>query len=180
MKLKKIYATELGISLIDTIPSEKMKSVPLTVEMEKNLKQVRAGKMSKQEFLQNVYDFVTSFVNEVKKGEDKVLNNNQKQEREEICKCPNCNSPVYETKFGFSCSNYKNGCRVTIYSNALERLGKKNISKALAIQLLTKGKTNSKVKGFKSKAGKDYEAYITYEYNEGEKFPNNVGITFDD
>ena len=130
--------------------------------------------------MQNVYDFVTTFVNEVKKGEDKVLNNNQKQEREEICKCPNCNSPVYETKFGFGCSNYKNGCKVTIYSNALERLGKKSISKTLAIQLLTKGKTNSKVKGFKSKTGKDYEAYITYEYIEGEKFPNNIGITFDD
>ena len=105
--------------------------------------------------------------------------NESKPQLEPICRCPNCNNFIVEGKIAFGCSNYKNGCKVAIYYNALEKLGKKTISKTLAIQLLTKGKTTSKVKGFKSKSGKEYEAYVTYKYQPNEKFPNVINIEFD-
>lgn len=179
VKKSTIYPTELGKHLIEIIPSDKLKSIPLTVEMEKDLKLIQTGKEKKEDYLIKVNNFIKDFVNDVRNSNITSVKNESKPQLEPICRCPNCNNFIVEGKIAFGCSNYKNGCKVAIYYNALEKLGKKTISKTLAIQLLTKGKTTSKVKGFKSKSGKEYEAYVTYKYQPNEKFPNVINIEFD-
>lgn len=176
-----IHPTELGIKLIELIPSETMKSIPLTVTMEQNLKEIQLGKLNAHDYLNGVYNFCEDFVTEVKNAKQDTIDTKKGgNNMTEICKCPQCNSPVVETKFGYSCSGYKEGCKVSIFFNAVEKLGKKKINKTEAKELLTKGKTSKKSKGFVStKTGKEYEAFMNYSYEENEKYPNKINISFE-
>lgn len=74
---------------------------------------------------------------------------------EALGKCPLCGKDVVEGQKGYGCSGWKEGCEFTIWK---EIAGKK-ITVKQAKGLLEKGKTCS-IKGFKSKAGKDFEAAL--------------------
>ncbi|MCF8011138.1 MAG: DNA topoisomerase III [Clostridiales bacterium] len=75
--------------------------------------------------------------------------------REAIGKCLLCGKDVIENAKGYGCSGYKDGCKFIIWKNIA---GKKITSKQ-ARELLQKGKTG-KLKGFKSKSGKSFDAVL--------------------
>lgn len=69
--------------------------------------------------------------------------------------CPLCQSPVVETEKAYSCSRWREGCGLTIWKTMSGR----NISITNAKKLLRSGKTPL-IKGFKSKAGKSFDAVV--------------------
>jgi DNA topoisomerase-3 len=69
--------------------------------------------------------------------------------------CPLCASPVVETPKAYSCSRWREGCTMTIWKS----MAGKKITIAIAKKLLKDGKT-APIKGFKSKAGKSFEAKL--------------------
>jgi DNA topoisomerase-3 len=73
----------------------------------------------------------------------------------ELGNCPLCGSKVQEQPRSYSCSEWKAGCKFTIW----KRIAGKKISSSMARTLLIKGHT-SRLKGFKSKAGKAFEARL--------------------
>lgn len=73
--------------------------------------------------------------------------------------CPCCNSPVRVNEKGVFCSN--EGCL-----KLWRTIGGKDLTDSQLVALLTKGKT-AKIKGFKSKAGKEFEAVL--KLNKAEK-----------
>ena len=77
---------------------------------------------------------------------------------EVIGKCPLCSGEVAKGKYGFSCKNYKEGCKFRI--NAA--ICKKTLSVNTAKQLLEQGKTE-KLSGFISKQGKSFDAFLKLE-----------------
>jgi len=78
---------------------------------------------------------------------------------DDVGPCPLCDGRIRRTKFGYGCSNYKeNGCKFTINAYILGR----SISKSNVQMLLTNGKT-SKIKGFTSKNGKKFDAFLKLE-----------------
>ncbi len=70
--------------------------------------------------------------------------------------CPLCGSPVTETAKAFGCSAWKTGCKFAVW----KRIAGKRISAATAKGLIKNGKTSA-LKGFKSKAGKPFQARLT-------------------
>ena len=70
-------------------------------------------------------------------------------------KCPLCDGDVIRTKFGYGCTNYKNGCKFSVSKSICQR----TISISNVRMLLASGKT-SKIQGFKSKNGKDFDAVL--------------------
>jgi len=73
-------------------------------------------------------------------------------------KCPLCGNDIRRTRFGYGCSNYKNGCKFTINAVICQRvISLKNVSK-----LLAEGKTD-KIRGFVSKNGKLFDAFLKLE-----------------
>ncbi len=66
--------------------------------------------------------------------------------------CPQCSGGVIEKTANYSCSD----CTFVIW----KKIANRQISKALAKALLTKGETQV-VKGFRSKAGKTFSAALT-------------------
>lgn len=174
-----IYPTEISMNLMDEVP-EILKSIPLTVQMEDSLYAISVGKKPLAEYKEEVYKLCDKIVEEIKNS--KIVDikevNKKMADKEVICECPHCKGNIVENKFGYGCSDWKN-CKVQIGYEAYKRFGVKKVSKAVAKQLLTNGKTTKTQKCYSSAKQKEYDAYLTYEFKEGEQYPNVTGITFD-
>ena len=73
--------------------------------------------------------------------------------------CPRCSGNVIEGQKGFGCANWRIGCRFIVWKSAI--CGKV-LSPNQMKSLLKKGKTPL-IKGFKSKTGKAFAAYLIWE-----------------
>jgi DNA topoisomerase-3 len=69
--------------------------------------------------------------------------------------CPLCKSEVIESVKSYSCSRWRDGCGLTIWKT----MSGKKISAAMVKKLLRVGETST-LKGFKSKAGKKFDAKL--------------------
>jgi len=83
----------------------------------------------------------------------------------EDVKCPACGGDLLIKSFGYGCANYnaedKSGCRF-----AIGKIADKELSVALVKELLLNGKTQT-IRGFKSKAGKKFDACLVLQKEEG-------------
>ncbi|MDE6917330.1 MAG: topoisomerase C-terminal repeat-containing protein [Lachnospiraceae bacterium] len=88
--------------------------------------------------------------------------------------CPLCGGEIVQTPFGYGCASYdrqdENSCRFSI-----GKMAGKDISEAQIKELLTNGKTST-IRGFKSKAGKKFDACITFSRDENGRI---TGLKFD-
>jgi DNA topoisomerase-3 len=75
--------------------------------------------------------------------------------KEAIADCPLCNGKIIETPKAYSCSEWRNGCKMTIWKTVAH----KKITAAMAKKLLSIGETG-KLKGFKSAKGTEFEASL--------------------
>ena len=69
--------------------------------------------------------------------------------------CPLCGEEVREQQKSYSCNGWRQGCKFVIWKT----IAGKKISARTAKTLLAKGKT-SRLKSFKSKAGKSFDARL--------------------
>ena len=84
------------------------------------------------------------------------------KEMEVIGKCPKCNSNIYENSKSYYCSNYKNGCKTSLWKEANYFGQKIKINKDNAKKLLSGEQVVFKIK---SKSGKEYNAHFEIEVN---------------
>ena len=89
-------------------------------------------------------------------------------------KCPICNSDIITTPFGYGCSNYSkdnpDSCRFSI-----GKICENELAEDQVVKLLTEGHTDT-IHGFKSKAGKKFDAIVKLDKNETNKV---IGLKFD-
>lgn len=166
-KGKSLTTTELGRTIVEIFPAKELLDLEYTGRLEKTLSDIEKGKFRKDDFLNLIYDFTRESVEKIKN--DSSLLHKFKVEVpegiEEIGKCPVCGNPVIEGEKGFGCSNWKNGCKFTIWKNDkfIESMGK-NVSKEMVILLLKNGRVG--FRNLKSKKGNTFSAYFKYERNE--------------
>ncbi|HDR1845310.1 TPA: DNA topoisomerase 3 [Pasteurella multocida] len=186
---KKLIPTQKGIDFIEALP--RIVTVPDTTALwfEQQLA-IEKGELSVDEFLDEIEKFIGEQIEAAKnvklevKGEpcscgQGVLVLKKFKDSEffactayPTCKitkpalnglpapnCPCCNSPVRVNEKGVFCSN--EGCL-----KLWRTVGGKALTDSQLIALLTKGKT-AKIKGFKSKAGKEFDAVL--KLNKAEK-----------
>ena len=88
--------------------------------------------------------------------------------------CPLCGGEIVQTPFGYGCANYdkfdEGSCKFSI-----GKMAGKDLSEAQVRELLTNGKTAA-IRGFKSKAGKKFDARVTFSRDEDGKI---TGLKFD-
>ncbi|MDO9104448.1 MAG: DNA topoisomerase 3 [Methylovulum sp.] len=72
-----------------------------------------------------------------------------------IAACPLCNGAIVETTKAYSCSEWRNGCKLVIWKT----IAHKKISPATAKKLLSHGETGL-LKGFKSAKGSEFSAKL--------------------
>ncbi len=165
---KYIHPTKKGIDLIDTIPFEELKSVKLTAYFERKLDDISKGNYSCEDFLDEIIDLINRFVKSVKEIDLYKLN----VEKNKLCLCPICGSPILENEKSYYCTNKK--CDVVIFKTAL---GAKHINKNQAINLFTNGNSKTKVLCV-SKNKTEFEALMTYKYDKDAKYHNVLGFDF--
>ena len=166
-KKKSIFATKAGMELIDTIPSEDIKSVSLTARFERKLDQISKGEYDHLTFLNEINDLTNNIVTDIKNIDLKSSSLSGF-----VCKCPVCSSDILEKEKAYACSNKE--CKVFIFKNAL---GAKLITKTQAKNLFEIGNSKTKVLCLSKKTGHDFESVIKYEYNGALEYPNI--LTFD-
>lgn len=165
-KTKYFIPTQKGSSLIAVLP-EAIKSAQLTAEWEEQLKQIERGTLSSQDFLGDISNMTKDLVStyEVIKEAYSLF----PAKSQSIGQCPRCKSQVMENKKGFCCEN--KDCSFALWKeNKFFTAKKKVLTKAIATDLLKKGKTT--LTGcYSQKTGKTYDAVILLD-DTGSQFVN--------
>lgn len=88
--------------------------------------------------------------------------------------CPLCGADIVQTPFGYGCASYdrldESSCKFSI-----GKMAGKDISETQVRELLINGRTST-IRGFKSKAGKKFDACITFGRDETGRI---TGLKFD-
>ncbi len=157
-KRKNLVPTPIGISLIDTIQNELLKSAELTGQWERKLRLIEKGEYDIDQFKNELIVMVKELTDEVIFSQapvqfnlvstavelPKVKRERKPQEKVAITDldCPKCKAAKLITgRTGVGCANYK----VCGFMVPFELLGKKLTDKQM-LDLLQKGKT-TKIKG---------------------------------
>ena len=166
-KGKSLICTELGRNIVEIFPVKELLDLEYTGRLEKTLSDIEKGKFAKADFMKLITDFTIKSVDLIKKDTGALSRFKVEipKEVENIGPCPVCGNPVIETEKGFSCSNWKNGCKYTIWKDDkyITSFGKK-VSKEMVHLLLKNGKVG--FRNLKSKKGNTFSAYFRYERNE--------------
>lgn len=168
----KLYPTEKGRLLYDLTKNILLGSPEMTAKWEEYLKKIGTGTGTQKTFLTNINNFINGTLNELKKSDistDKIqqVKDSGKQEIGDYF--------VQEETKVFKCSKKESpNEHFVIFKNMSE----KNITISNIKQLLQKGKTNL-IKGFKSKSGKKFDAYLILQ-DEKIKFEFPSNSTFAD
>ena len=166
-KGKSLTTTELGRTIVEIFPAKELLDLEYTGRLEKTLSDIEKGKFKKEDFLNLIFDFTRSSVEKIKN--DTSMLSKFKVEKpegaEEIGKCPVCGNAIIEGEKGFGCTNWKNGCKFTIWKNDkfIEAMGKK-VTKEMVALLLKNGKVG--FRNLKSKKGTFFSAYLRYEKDD--------------
>ena len=149
--------TEKGIKLIELLDLLHINLyVEKTVEFSMLQKDIYNNRKNINDIIEKTKSELQNIINqdiEVEKLE---------KEMEVIGKCPKCNSNIYENSKSYYCSNYKNGCKTSLWKEASYFGQKIKISKDNAKKLLSGEQVVFKIK---SKSGKEYNAHFGIEIN---------------
>ncbi len=179
---KSIKALDKGVQLIDqlsTMPkTSELTSVSQTAKLELKLHSMAEGECDDLEFLDGINHYVESATSEWKsidtivgekkektytgkyakynKKADETSNSSAPSKKLILGPCPICKAEVADFPKSYSCSRWKEGCGFTIW----KIVAKKKLPESVVKILMTTKKTDL-LKGFKSKAGKPFEAYLS-------------------
>lgn len=129
-KGKSIIPTEKGMSLIAVAPVE-LSSPQTTGRWEKGLSAIAKGEMTYDEFMGSIRRYVNFLVNDANNRRVQVNFPQEENKKSKGYKkfddfgdCPLCgNGKVYENTKSFYCSQWKDGCKLSLWKNTLENHG---------------------------------------------------------
>ena len=163
---KNLIPTKAGLNLVTVLP-EPLTSPMLTAEWEQKLTDIAKGGDA-DGFLNGiramVEDIVSTYSHISEEGQKLFA-----PEKEAVGNCPRCGKPVYEGKKNFACSD--RSCSFVLWKDdRFWTSRKKELTKKMAVDLLTKGGTS--VKGLWSeKRGETYDATVILD-DTGGKYIN--------
>lgn len=148
---KQLTATDKGVNLINVVPDE-VKLPKMTADWETDLQSIEKGTKSSDEFMNQIESYVKQLCSDY----GSVASNVSFEKKvEAVSVCPKCGKNVIEWQKGFSCESGKNGCGFVVWKT----IAGKNISAAQAKKLIEKKRTDL-IKGFTSKTGNKFDAYL--------------------
>nr|BDT28828.1 type IA DNA topoisomerase [Bacteriovorax sp. HI3] len=170
---KNLKATEKGILLVDRLndmpKTRELTSVSQTAKLELALQSMAEGETDDLDFLDKINDFIQTATNEWKAIEGvprdkskpksyggKTYGPKVPAKVSNLGPCPVCGAEIKDFPKSYSCSRWKEGCQFTIW----KVVAKKKLSETQVKKLMADKKTDL-IKGFKSKAGKPFDAYLT-------------------
>ncbi len=147
----KLLPTDTGYALFDALPAVAVNPDMTALWSEKQAS-IESGDMTVEQFIDELYADLAHLVGNAKIDNLAVEPTSKSSQFNRLdVKCPNCGAEIAVTPKRFSCS----GCNFGIWSV----VASKKITQNQVETLISKGKT-SIIKGFKSKAGKPFNAAL--------------------
>ena len=118
-KGKSLMCTDLGRNIVEIFPVKELLDLEYTGRLEKTLSDIEKGKFKKDDFMKLIIDFTINSV-ELIKNDTGALSRFKVEipdDVENLRPCPVCGNPVVESEKSFGCSNWKNGCKFTIWKD---------------------------------------------------------------
>lgn len=154
---KKLVPTERGLALIQLVRTRPIASPDLTGEWESRLNKIAKGQYDQVKFMNEVKRYTSAIINEVKGIRPPPPT--MPAYKLDGLKCPKCKEgDILKGKRAFGCSRYNEGCDFTVRPYVAGKF----VEKEYLTELIQKGETEKHVKGFKSRAGKSFDARLRF------------------
>jgi DNA topoisomerase-3 len=153
-----LVATEKGIGVIRLLGEHPLTSPQLTGDWEHRLGRIEHGEESRERFMEDIAAFAGNTVGELDTKLKEV-----RIPRANLGPCPVCGHDIVENRKGFSCwSREDPGCGFVIWKS---KAGK-TLPIAVARELITRGRTEKAVTGFKGRSGRSFRARLALMQTE--------------
>lgn len=160
-KAMALYITDMGKKYIENLKGFTIVEPSLTAEWESKMQDIREGTKEYEAVHEEMLNYVKDMVHEIESA--KIKKEAWKTKSSTGLSCPLCRSPVMNGKYGYFCSGKNSGCTFSLQETvAGKKLTEKNLK-----DLCEKGRTST-IRGFKSKAGKSFEAALRLVVTEEE------------
>jgi DNA topoisomerase-3 len=157
-----LVATDKGINVVRLLEQHPLTSPSLTGEWEHRLAKIEAGGDSRERFMGDIASFAESTVHEL----DAKLKG-VRIPRAKLGPCPVCGREINENRKGYSCwSKDDPGCGFVIW----KAKASKQLSPAIARELISYGRTEKPVTGFKGRSGRSFRARLALQQNDDGKW----------
>ncbi|MGL4791484.1 MAG: DNA topoisomerase III [Anaerotignaceae bacterium] len=138
-KGKNLIPTEKALKIIDILPDQ-LKSPQTTGKWEKGLSSIAKGDMEDSRFMESINRFVHFLVDNAQNTTTNVVFESEKKPPAKggLGKCPVCeDGRIFENSKSFFCSNWKQGCKFSVWKNSLDQYGNTVDSKKIQTLLKT-------------------------------------------
>jgi DNA topoisomerase III len=157
-----LVCTEKGVNVIKFLGEHALTSPSLTGDWEHRLARIEEGEESRQRFMHDIAEFARGTVAELDAKLKEV-----RIPRANLGPCPVCGRDIVENRKGFSCwSREDPGCGFVIWKS---KAGK-TLPVAVARELITRGRTEKAVTGFKGRSGRSFRAKLALMQTEDGKW----------
>jgi DNA topoisomerase-3 len=157
-----LVCTEKGRNVIRLLDSHPLTSPSLTGDWEHRLGRIEQGAESREGFMGDIADFARETVAELDAKLKEV-----RIPRANLGPCAVCGHDIVENRKGFSCwSREDPGCGFVIWKS---KAGK-TLPAAVARELISTGRTEKPVTGFKGRSGRSFRARLALMQTEDGKW----------
>jgi DNA topoisomerase-3 len=159
---RSLVCTEKGLRVIELLGEHALTSPTMTGDWEHRLGRIEAGEEERSRFMSDIAQFAEGTVHELDAKLKEV-----RIPRANLGPCPVCGNDIVENRKGFSCwSREDPGCGFVIWKN---KAGK-TLPPAVARELISRGRTEKAVTGFKGRSGRSFRARLALMQAEDGKW----------
>ena len=160
VRKNQVTVLDKGKILCQAVEGTLLASPEMTAKWETYLKKIGKNEGSQELFLDKIKQMIQSLIENAPEKLGRMQRELQQvEEQSNVGKCLYCKNGMIQDKGKFyGCTEYQGGCTFTLSKIVL---GKK-ISQSNIKKLLNGDRTNL-IKGFKSKKGKRFDAYLRYD-----------------
>jgi DNA topoisomerase-3 len=155
---RSLVCTEKGLGVIRLLDDHALTSPSLTGDWEHRLGRIEQGEEARERFMADIAEFAGATVTTLDEKLKEV-----RIPRTNLGPCPVCGHDIVENRKGFSCWGREDpGCGFVIWKS---KAGK-TLPPAVARELISKGRTEKAVTGFKGRSGRSFRARLALMQSE--------------
>jgi DNA topoisomerase-3 len=159
---RSLVATDKGLNVVKLLGDHALTSPQMTGDWEHRLDRIERGEDSREKFMADIAKFAGATTKEL----DEKLNG-VRIPRANLGPCPVCGHDIKENRKGYSCwSRDDPGCGFVIWKS---KAGKQ-LTVAVAKELIRSGQTARAVSGFKARTGRNFRAHLALSQDEEGKW----------
>ncbi len=159
---RSLVCTEKGLSIVRLLGEHALTSPEMTGQWEHRLERIEHGRDSREKFMADIAGFADATVKELDARLKDV-----RIPRANLGPCPVCGHDIVENRKGYSCwSRNDPGCGFVIWKG---KAGKQ-LSVAIARELIRSGQTSKAISGFKGRSGRSFRAHLALSQDDEGKW----------